>query len=137
MSLQFGHDLSAVETFFTVCKFFAYAAWLQFGHDLSAVETKGYYHIQYMTSCFNSATTFQPWKLARELGTLTALIGLQFGHDLSAVETVINRHFRPLVSCWLQFGHDLSAVETVRLGPNNLECKMLQFGHDLSAVETF
>jgi len=63
VSLQFGHDLSAVETIRGAVQP-ATAFWLQFGHDLSAVETRP-----------------ADWVA---LPTLT----LQFGHDLSAVETV-------------------------------------------------
>ena len=60
--LQFGHDLSAVETNWNYTA--PGLAWkLQFGHDLSAMETSI---------------------------TMRGLIGffmLQFGHGLSAVET--------------------------------------------------
>ena len=39
--------------------------------------------------CFNSATTFQPWKqLLEKLTSGVFTAGLQFGHDLSAVETL-------------------------------------------------
>ena len=110
-SLQFGHDLSAVETIHgtmaplrgwaasirprpfsrgndsaitgTHCrhaasirprpfsrgnpiveKFNFPPTWsLQFGHDLSAVETRSWNNGSHTkTACFNSATTFQPWK---------------------------------------------------------------------------
>jgi len=40
---------------------------LQFGHDLSAVETgQSYLDIVLQYPRFNSATTFQPWKLRPE-----------------------------------------------------------------------
>ena len=84
--LQFGHDLSAVETSSkSLSK--ALGSMLQFGHDLSAVETSchdwrsDHEHrasirprpfsrgnrylfliLNLALSCFNSATTFQPWK---------------------------------------------------------------------------
>jgi len=86
---------------------------LQFGHDLSAVETLSPLPSpETYLQCFNSATTFQPWKP----GTLTnctfpTLNQLQFGHDLSAVET-LSTPAASSKTIMLQFGHDLSAVET-------------------------
>jgi len=61
--LQFGHDLSAVETT-SADSAGSPPTTLQFGHDLSAVETGG--------DAGNGAG---------------AKVVLQFGHDLSAVET--------------------------------------------------
>ncbi len=87
-ALQFGHDLSVVET----CGAVGYTSdkcALQFGHDLSVVET------------------------LILLDAMETKVGrLQFGHDLSVVETAVwpkglgTRRYK------LQFGHDLSVVET-------------------------
>ena len=62
--LQFGHDLSAVETE-GERMVLRDALVLQFGHDLSAVET---------------------WSLDYKCDPIETT--LQFGHDLSAVETI-------------------------------------------------
>jgi len=62
---------------------------LQFGHDLSAVETAKSMRIQVNRNSFNSATTFQPWKRSPGMDTPTPVKQLQFGHDLSAVETKV------------------------------------------------
>ena len=65
-----------------------------------------------LSSRFNGATTFQPWK--RPAGPTLADAGnrLQWGHDFSAVETSTRAgmkwHKMPL-----QWGHDFSAVETI------------------------
>jgi len=85
--LQYGHDLSAVETIGDeVCD--TIPVTLQFGHDLSAVETN--YGVTVKEDYFV----------------------LQFGHDLSAVETcLVVRHGCCIIDA-LQFGHDLPAVET-------------------------
>ena len=86
---------------------------------------------------FNSATTFQPWKLATYTVELSPALVLQFGHDLSAVETSLRITLQSSKITMLQFGHDLSAVETWRwTWPSRSEVRPLQFGHDLSAVET-
>ena len=63
-ALQFGHDLSAVETLHTKALEPHQMMPLQFGHDLSAVET-----------ILDEKHANWP-------------VRLQFGHDLSAVETL-------------------------------------------------
>jgi len=62
---------------------------LQFGHDLSAVETVvETVKRKAVKPSFNSATTFQPWKRVETASNTTyERSRLQFGHDLSAVET--------------------------------------------------
>ncbi len=60
--LQFGHDLSAVETMKTDLIELMRSVRLQFGHDLSAVETEEQFYLQNTGNDFNTATTFQPWK---------------------------------------------------------------------------
>ena len=93
-SLQFGHDLSAVETTGTVSATTPVNQ-LQFGHDLSAMETP-LKHFNLLRVCvasirprpfsrgnfapcgpkritlwnFNSATTFQPWKQSGRLAAV-------------------------------------------------------------------
>ena len=62
---------------------------------------------------FNSATTFQPWKLLIIIVGTVPSSKLQFGHDLSAVETTTGGTEK-VPAVMLQFGHDLSAVETVK-----------------------
>ena len=85
--LQWGHDLSAVETTLNSTSPNIPSP-LQWGHDLSAVETR-----------LPRAASIDEIKV------------LQWGHDLSAVETSRKKaqfcSFR-----LLQWGHDLSAVET-------------------------
>ncbi len=88
-ALQFGHDLSVVETLVERSQM-ACSYWLQFGHDLSVVETSRFLFAAHPTYCFNSATTFQSWKPNSTVGILTENIELQFGHDLSVVETKVS-----------------------------------------------
>jgi len=111
LELQFGHDLSAVETQIIPGNIYNSRV-LQFGHDLSAVETRaGSRTPDLHPRCFNSATTFQPWKRGEFTAWDQINMMLQFGHDLSAVETLVNQLFT-VAQELLQFGHDLSAVET-------------------------
>ncbi len=109
---------------------------LQFGHDFSAVETPDeLVFLRSVIGSFNSATTFQPWKLPSAALIPISPVMLQFGHDFSAVETrlkALNESQIPL----LQFGHDFSAVETWRQQTLQHITQVLQFGHDFSAVET-
>ena len=86
--LRFGHDLSAVETGTLTNCTFPTLNQLQYGHDFSAVETfppHRLFSILHMS--FNTATTFQPWKLSLTAEHLSRECKLQYGHDLSAVET--------------------------------------------------
>ena len=86
--LQYGHELSAVETTQKISDSLE-SQELQFGHDLSAVET-GMLRQEGAPGCtgFNSATTFQPWKLIYNMAEYVEVDTLQFGHDLSAVESL-------------------------------------------------
>ena len=112
--------------------------WLQWGHDLSAVETgqpRCSMGRRYRPG-FNGATTFQPWKRRKVKLEESRGLLLQWGHDLSAVETRLKKRVLTPRD-WLQWGHDLSAVETSM--PSNRTASLvvgLQWGHDLSAVET-
>ena len=110
--------------------------WLQWGHDLSAVETTQkapWWKERHPASMgprpfsrgnkatipspesgqagFNGATTFQPWKHGIVATPDRLFIVLQWGHDLSAVETP-SAPSSPPQNSGLQWGHDLSAVET-------------------------
>ena len=66
LELQWGHDLSAVETDVLTVRSNVGPSLLQWGHDLSAVETVvlSCLTCQARPSGFNGATTFQPWKRA-------------------------------------------------------------------------
>ena len=136
---------------------------LQWGHDLSAVETRSTSGIGPKPSTgFNGATTFQPWK-PTELGDCRA--AFEFSTGFNGATTF--QPWKPGVgktslalTAELQWGHDLSAVETALtafLDYGGLDASMgprpfsrgnpglnkagkpiakLQWGHDLSAVET-
>ena len=134
--LQWGHDLSAVETIQAPLGGAA-VGWLQWGHDLSAVETRPTGSFRPTASRFNGATTFQPWKQERRSTGRSFPLVLQWGHDLSAVETRCDRDTPLDEIIQLQWGHDLSAVETSSTSvPHAWHSSRLQWGHDLSAVET-
>ena len=68
--LQWGHDLSAVETT-SASRCTASSRSLQWGHDLSAVETRLSRRQGHSPRRFNGATTFQPWKPYSQLSFLT------------------------------------------------------------------
>ena len=59
---------------------------LQWGHDFSAVEMPPSGYISGIESCFNGATTFQPWKWHLTPYSSYLRHALQWGHDFSAVE---------------------------------------------------
>ncbi len=111
--LQFGHDLSAVETKILLPVWGPSTTSLQFGHDLSAVETLfGERKDTCESLRFNSATTFQPWKqdmmkIHHKVYSDASIRPRPFSRgNLSNL-----KHRRALIT-GLQFGHDLSAVET-------------------------
>ena len=61
LSLQWGHDLAAVEGGNRRIK--EYQQWrLQWGHDLAAVEGAACRASTSSRSSFNGATTLRPWK---------------------------------------------------------------------------
>jgi len=160
-ALQFGHDLSAVETeimeaileqaLFGFNSATTFQPWKP-GADLTGAR-------RFLG--FNSATTFQPWKHGRTILSAKYREWLQFGHDLSAVETWpqhrYHRHPEPCFNSATTFQpwkHDHRGPEcgwhedaSIRPRPfsrgNTAGCNLrglaltvLQFGHDLSAVET-
>ncbi len=133
---------------------------LQFGHDLSVVETLKFFKAPLRSACFNSATTFQSWK-----HVLCNFLGRRPGRRFNSATTFQSWKLNMMATIYitaraLQFGHDLSVVETRRLGNGDPadttasirprpfsrgnKCSMeilgagggLQFGHDLSVVET-
>ena len=109
---------------------------LQFGHDLSAVETTSSCGIKFELP----PASIRPRLLSRGIELREAVnnakgIPLQFGHDLSAVETMAKKNIMTGIGM-LQFGHDLSAAETYCYADRPFLKLALQFGHDLSAVET-
>jgi len=111
---------------------------LQFGHDLSAVETVPKTVALANFLCrFNSATTFQPWKPQPPDSMSPLLIGFNSATTFQPWKPVAIAASPNGKGALLQFGHDLSAVET---GHSTLDATQiyaeLQFGHDLSAVET-
>ena len=89
---------------------------LQFGHDLSAVETpKRQLPSNGQREASIRPRPFSRGNTIRNSKRLIGYSGLQFGHDLSAVET--SRQYGMIASVrLLQFGHDLSAVETCFFG---------------------
>ena len=87
--------------------------WLQFGHDLSAVETPD--HLAILEPLQRASIRPRPFSrgnnwVITQIRPIPAL--LQFGHDLSAVETSLEGMPDCPALRMLQFGHDLSAVET-------------------------
>ena len=74
---------------FVVCEWVEEFQW---GHDFSAVDTRIIVHAPRNTmSCFNGATTFQPW-IPRPWSKHPSTVSLfQWGHDFSAVDTAILR----------------------------------------------
>ena len=134
---------------------------LQWGHDLSAVETPRAIGARSPSSGFNGATTFQPWKLARnrtrfgrcvrfngattfqpwKLRPAPSMIGDSQTSFNGATTFQPWKHELtipgPSRTTVLQWGHDLSAVETGAGPPvSSVTVGGLQWGHDLSAVET-
>ena len=118
-SLQWGHDLSAVETV---------AVEAQIGRECHASMGPRPFSRGNGTDPrlardeqvgFNGATTFQPWKLVEASTGIRATCVLQWGHDLSAVETPTMKR-RIGRNAKLQWGHDLSAVETP---PQPIQCQ--------------
>ena len=87
------------------------------------------------TSCFNGATTFQPWIQRFGLDVWYGSFGLQWGHDFSAMDTIRSfRHARLAVE--LQWGHDFSAMDTLDGAIIIGVLPVLQWGHDFSAMDT-
>ena len=86
--LQWGHDLSAVETCYQVVlksrlKSFNGATTFQPWKREQRAQIE-----RYIPAGFNGATTFQPWKRHLACSPLSFTAVLQWGHDLSAVETL-------------------------------------------------
>jgi len=159
--LQFGHDLSAVETE-VFNSFLTPSDQLQFGHDFSAVETltssnnrirnklasirprpfsRGNVRHYFQTCEFPCDASIRPRPFSRGNSFMEQWFPyedglLQFGHDLSAVETLI---------CSPYYRNDLLASIRPRLfsrgntvDGNDIPVYgyILQYGHDFSAVET-
>ena len=87
---------------------------LQFGHELSSVETNPTDNFR-RRSC---AASIRPRPFSRGnkrlcKGVTFLQAVLQFGHDLSAVETSQGDPLNCGYRITLQFGHELSAVETI------------------------
>ena len=109
---------------------------LQWGHDLSAVETRNFYNR--LPTPNPASMGPRPFSRGNPKEGYSRLRSyrLQWGHDLSAVETSIPSTPGPRPT-ELQWGHDLSAVETCTAGHGrDSRSRWLQWGHDLSAVET-
>ena len=86
-SLQWGHGLSAVEIAIDSHNRVPGETWLQWGHGLSAVEIRlNRSRPTPMSTSFNGATAFQPWKCSGVSGAASSRSRLQWGHGLSAVE---------------------------------------------------
>ncbi len=113
--LQFGHDFSAVETCKWFCCYTTSDRMASIRPRLFSRRNRrrlGFISLLGMMR-FNSATTFQPWKLGTA-GTSSALPGatasirprlFSRGNELYLI-TILQ------LQEWLQFGHDFSAVET-------------------------
>jgi len=64
LALQWGHDFAAVEIVSMLAPVGICTLELQWGHDFAAVEML-LFELLYackLPSCFNGATTLQPWK---------------------------------------------------------------------------
>jgi len=85
---------------------------------------------------FNSATTFQPWKLDNACTEPLAGTVLQFGHDLSAVETMMTGPKRKHGARRFNSATTFQPWKPNIKGVFKMQSSVLQFGHDLSAVET-
>ena len=86
---------------------------LQFGHDVTAVETRG----RDPPLADDQRASIRPRRNRRgdEAEGFESEQGvhkLQFGHDVTAVETRVARCGSYRYK-WLQFGHDVTAVETL------------------------
>ena len=133
-ALQWGHDLSAVETTLTDITSSRVLPASMGPRPFSRgnrLLLRGWQ----MRSSFNGATTFQPWKRV-DRDTLALLKRLQWGHDLSAVETG-ERNRADIQHCRASMGpRPFSRGNRGTPRPQVRFDLSLQWGHDLSAVET-
>ena len=140
-------------------KFWFHKEWLQWGHRFSSVEMAaphGQIGIVRRASmgppifiggndstvsdanrggaCFNGATDFHRWKLARRTISSNASMTLQWGHRFSSVEIIETVND---INCFLtlQWGHRFSSVEMLYPAARMSVCSLLQWGHRFSSVE--